>query len=218
PCRCSRRTRPPSTASWAWRRPLPRSWASTGSGSTPSTRTACSRRWVARTRAHTTSSRTCPSSCLTSRRSSAWGWPRPTTSRTRSYSSPRRPHGRSRRRPHRRHGRHQALIAMEDTPVLALPPLAATEHDGAHLPAETDTLLAAATARAVDGRGPTVLPALAYGASGEHQSFPGTVSIGTEALATAVVELGRSVSTWADRLVVINGHGGNVDALRLAIP
>ncbi len=102
--------------------------------------------------------------------------------------------------------------------MLAVLPLGATEQHGAHLPTETDTLLAAATARAVAGRGPTVLPALAYGASGEHQSFPGTVSIGTEALATAVVELGRSVSTWADRLVVINGHGGNVDALRLAIP
>src|SRR5699024_2503806 len=79
---------------------------------------------------------------------------------------------------HRRHGRHQGLSAMEDAPVLAVLPLGATEQHGAHLPTETDTLLAAATARAVAGRGPTVLPALAYGASGEHQSFPGTVSIG----------------------------------------
>jgi mycofactocin system creatininase family protein len=103
-------------------------------------------------------------------------------------------------------------------------PLGATEQHGAHLPTQTDTLLAVATARGLEAaRGLVVadahvLPALAYGASGEHQSFPGTVSLGTEALEHALVELGRSVSTWATRLLVVNGHGGNVDALRRAIP
>lgn len=107
-------------------------------------------------------------------------------------------------------------------------PLGATEQHGAHLPVQTDTLLATAGAHAVARAmaaahrpGTTdvhVLPALAFGASGEHQSFPGTVSIGTDALEQAVLELGRSVSTWAGRLVVVNGHGGNVDALRRAVP
>lgn len=107
-------------------------------------------------------------------------------------------------------------------------PLGATEQHGAHLVAQTDTLLATAAARALaaaDCPGTTdlvttdvrVLPALAYGASGEHQSFPGTVSMGTEALAQVVLELGRSVSTWATRFVVVNGHGGNLDALRRAV-
>ncbi|MCT1516608.1 mycofactocin biosynthesis peptidyl-dipeptidase MftE, partial [Dietzia cercidiphylli] len=54
--------------------------------------------------------------------------------------------------------------------------------------------------------------------SGEHQSFPGTVSTGTDALAQTLIELGRSVSTWATRFVVVNGHGGNLDALRRAVP
>lgn len=102
--------------------------------------------------------------------------------------------------------------------VLAVLPLGATEQHGPHLPPETDTLLATATARAVAPGDVRVLPALAYGASGEHQSFDGTVSIGTEALAGTIIELGRSVSAWADRLVVVNGHGGNVDALRRAVP
>lgn len=109
-------------------------------------------------------------------------------------------------------------------------PLGATEQHGAHLPTQTDTLLAIATAHglaaahdphAAHDSGAAdihVLPALAYGASGEHQSFPGTVSLGTEALEQAVLELGRSVSSWADRFVVVNGHGGNLDALRRAIP
>ena len=97
-------------------------------------------------------------------------------------------------------------------------PLGATEQHGAHLPTQTDTLLATATADALAAAGVLVLPALAYGASGEHQSFPGTVSTGTDALAQTLIELGRSVSTWATRFVVVNGHGGNLDALRRAVP
>ena len=96
-------------------------------------------------------------------------------------------------------------------------PLGATEQHGAHLPPETDTLLATAAAAALGASGTRVLPALAYGASGEHQSFPGTVSMGTAALELVLLELGRSVSTWATRLVVVNGHGGNLDALRGAV-
>lgn len=97
-------------------------------------------------------------------------------------------------------------------------PLGATEQHGAHLPTQTDTLLATATAEALAADGVHVLPALAYGASGEHQAFPGTVSMGTDALAQTLIELGRSVSTHCPGFVVVNGHGGNVDALRRAIP
>lgn len=106
--------------------------------------------------------------------------------------------------------------------VLAVLPLGSTEQHGPHLPFETDTLLATAAAGVVadvpiGADHVRVLPALAYGASGEHQSFPGTVSMGTDALAETILELGRSITTWAGRLVVINGHGGNVESLRRAI-
>lgn len=109
---------------------------------------------------------------------------------------------------------------MTDRPVLAVLPLGATEQHGPHLPVETDTLLAAAAARSLAGgrAAAAVLPPMPYGASGEHQAFPGTVSIGTDGLVTALIELGRSVATWADGLVVVNGHGGNVEALRRAVP
>src|SRR3954469_17936178 len=61
-------------------------------------------------------------------------------------------------------------------------------------------------------------PALAYGASGEHEGFPGTISIGTEALSALLVEYGRSAGRWAGRVLVVNGHGGNLTALRAAVP
>ncbi|MDT5001251.1 MAG: mycofactocin precursor peptide peptidase [Mycobacterium sp.] len=56
-------------------------------------------------------------------------------------------------------------------------------------------------------------PAVAYGASGEHEGFPGTVSIGTAALRLLLIEYGRSACRWASRLVFVNGHGGNVQAV-----
>jgi creatinine amidohydrolase len=101
----------------------------------------------------------------------------------------------------------------EDVPVL-LVPVGATEQHGPHLPLGTDTAIAATVATR---SGLPVAPALPYGASGEHESFPGTVSIGTEILAAVIVELGRSACRFARRLVLVNGHGGNVGALRAAV-
>lgn len=92
---------------------------------------------------------------------------------------------------------------------------------------DTDTRIATAVARGVVARladAPAcggarqwlVAPAIGYGDSGEHQSFPGTVSIGTEALVALLVEYGRSAACWASRLLFVNGHGGNVAALTRA--
>ena len=95
-------------------------------------------------------------------------------------------------------------------------PVGSTEQHGPHLPLDTDTRIAAAVADAVVqriGGSATVAPPVCYGASGEHEGFPGTVSIGTDALRLLLLEYGRSASSWAPRLVFVNGHGGNVQAL-----
>jgi creatinine amidohydrolase len=107
--------------------------------------------------------------------------------------------------------------------ALLLVPTGSYEQHGPHLPLDTDTTIATAVARrAADvlagDHGPVLVgPAIAYGASGEHQDFPGTVSIGTDALRQGLIELGRSACGWAGRLVFVNGHGGNLTALRAAV-
>jgi mycofactocin precursor peptide peptidase len=107
---------------------------------------------------------------------------------------------------------------------LVLVPVGSLEQHGPHLPFDTDTVIATAAAEALAARTAAtsdlqvlLAPALVYGASGEHQGFPGTVSLGHEALRVVVVELVRSVSTWAERIVLVNGHGGNVATLRSAV-
>ena len=108
---------------------------------------------------------------------------------------------------------------LEDAPSLIIP-LGSTEQHGPHLPVDTDTRIATAVARGIAERlGGTWLlaPAIGYGASGEHQGFPGTVSIGTAALQLLLVEYGRSACDWASRLVFVNGHGGNLTAVASAV-
>ncbi|MBU4465354.1 MAG: mycofactocin biosynthesis peptidyl-dipeptidase MftE [Actinobacteria bacterium] len=103
--------------------------------------------------------------------------------------------------------------------TILLVPVGATEQHGPHLPFDVDTMIADAVCRAAAaqiGGHVRVAPALPYGASGEHQDFPGTLSIGTEALALVLVELARSAKTWAARIVFVNGHGGNLDAIARA--
>jgi mycofactocin system creatininase family protein len=97
-----------------------------------------------------------------------------------------------------------------DGGVLAIP-IGSTEQHGPHLPLSTDTDIAVALcqrlARARDDV--TIAPALAYGSSGEHAGFPGTLSIGQAALELLLVELCRSASDTFAHVLLVSAHGGN---------
>jgi mycofactocin system creatininase family protein len=102
---------------------------------------------------------------------------------------------------------------------LLIVPLGATEQHGPHLPLGTDSTIAVALAEAAAARTPDVVvaPLLPYGSSGEHQDFPGTLSIGAAATELVLVELGRSASGTFDRLLFVNAHGGNAAPLAAAV-
>jgi mycofactocin system creatininase family protein len=102
--------------------------------------------------------------------------------------------------------------------VLAVP-LGATEQHGPHLPqsVDTDVAVALCTGLAAARADVVVAPALPFGASGEHAGFPGTLSIGHEALRHVLVELARSATDTFGHVLFVSAHGGNGEGLRDAV-
>ncbi|GIG29230.1 creatininase family protein [Cellulomonas marina] len=116
-----------------------------------------------------------------------------------------------------------AAAALGPGSVVVLP-TGAVEHHGPHLPLLTDQIMAdRVAAEAVDraaaaGVDAWVLPTLAYTKSDEHAWAPGTMWLRAETFLQTVVDLGRSVAAaGAERLVFLNGHGGNVAPLGVAL-
>ena len=106
--------------------------------------------------------------------------------------------------------------------TIALLPVGSTEQHGPHAPLGVDSL----TAEAIATRGadryadenddrPVVGPTIPVGIAEEHRRFDGTLWVSEDTFRPYVRETIESLSTHGfDRVVVVNGHGGNVDALR----
>lgn len=103
--------------------------------------------------------------------------------------------------------------------LIAVLPLAATEQHGPHLPIGTDTAIVDGVVRATLPKLPPDLPALflptcPYGKSNEHARYPGTITLSATTLIAMWMEIGASVArAGVKKLVLFNGHGGQVSAM-----
>lgn len=110
---------------------------------------------------------------------------------------------------------------MTDATV-AVMALGAVEQHGPHLPLNTDTciaegLLGAALSKLDPALDVLALPTMGLGASDEHASFAGTLTLDARAFVGVLESIGASVArAGVRRLVWINGHGGNRAAMDIA--
>lgn len=102
--------------------------------------------------------------------------------------------------------------------AVAVLPVGVVEAHGPHLPLGTDALMAMYVAeRAAEEAGALLLPPIWYGTTYVLDRFPGTISISAETLYRLYRDVFAEVARNGVRnLVVVNGHGGNIDALRMA--
>ena len=105
-----------------------------------------------------------------------------------------------------------------DGAVLVVP-VGATEQHGPHLPVTTDADIASAVVEAAAALDPfmVVAPVVAYGSSGEHDGFAGTLSIGRPVTEGLLVELGRSSAREFAHVVLACAHGGNASPMAGAL-
>lgn len=101
---------------------------------------------------------------------------------------------------------------------LAVLPVGSTEQHGPHAPLGTDVVTARAVATAgveAYGGDTVVAPAVPVGVAAEHRQFPGTLWVSPDTFRSYVRETIESLAHhgW-DRVVIVNGHGGNVPAVR----
>jgi creatinine amidohydrolase/Fe(II)-dependent formamide hydrolase-like protein len=104
---------------------------------------------------------------------------------------------------------------LKASSILCLP-IGAIEQHGAHLPLNTDVVVAEEVTQALIARwGDELdlwrLPTLSVSLSREHDWAPGTLSLSVQTFAALLKELAREIvrALPARNLAIVNGHGGN---------
>jgi len=101
-------------------------------------------------------------------------------------------------------------------------PFGAVEQHGPHLPLGTDALFAdcildQVLRRLDDGLPIWRLPLQSFGFSPEHQGFSGTITLPADLLIAQVVAVGAQLAAAGfQRLILFNGHGGQIALLQVA--
>lgn len=116
--------------------------------------------------------------------------------------------------------RHE-IAQARDAGALAVLTVGSCEQHGDHLPVNTDSVSAYEVAMRAAARCASphvlVLPAPQFGFSPHHKAWPGTITLSLATFVALVTDVADSVMRAGfDRLLVVNGHGGNVGPLQSA--
>lgn len=107
-----------------------------------------------------------------------------------------------------------------DRVKVAIIPVGSNEQHGPHLPFQIDTdCVTYLSRKAAEKLYPQVLvtPPISMGVSYHHMRFPGTLTLRSETLVNIILDVCQSLESHGIRKVaIVNGHGGNVSAVRTA--
>ncbi len=113
------------------------------------------------------------------------------------------------------------IAGLDRNRAVVIIPIAALEQHGPHMPTGTDNILCTAVAEAIEKKNREemlLLPTLWQGASAHHLRFGATVSAELETYIATLCETAASLlEDGFQRILFLNGHGGNIDPMRVAI-
>lgn len=103
---------------------------------------------------------------------------------------------------------------------LVIIPVGSVEAHGHHLPLGTDIFSPRLFCKMIEERISSevwIAPEIPYGQSFDLSLYPGTINIPSEVFSQYVYHIGKSMyENGLKKLVLLNGHGGNVNGLNLA--
>lgn len=107
-----------------------------------------------------------------------------------------------------------------DKANIAMVPIGSVEAHGHHLPLGTDVFSPRLFCKKINekiGNELWIAPEIPYGQSYDLSVYPGTIHIPTEVMSSYIFFVGKSLfDNGINKLIFLNGHGGNINSLNLA--
>ncbi|WP_199086805.1 creatininase family protein [Bosea sp. ASV33] len=117
----------------------------------------------------------------------------------------------------------EELRAKAATDAIVVLPVASIEQHGPHLPVGVDTILCSGVCKAAAERADdvdvVVAPTLWCGMAEHHMAFGGTFTFDIPSYRAVLLSLLKSIERHGfHRVLIVNGHGGNIAALTAFLP
>jgi creatinine amidohydrolase len=113
----------------------------------------------------------------------------------------------------------QLRASVASGTTTAVIPFGSIEHQGAHLPLGSDSLVADAVGREVARRlGALLAPTFRVGCAAGHAALPGTLSLRAETVSDLARGVARGLARDGIRAIAfVSTHGGNTEPLQAAV-